>query len=102
MANSVIILIHAARRNGDRGPPRPAPGVRGGRVVDKFDRIYQLHHILAGRRTPIPFEDLRERLGCSKATAYTANTITARRSRQSNSVRRNDHVTTRARCARRF
>jgi len=38
--------------------------------VDKFDRIYQLHHILSGRRTPIPFEDLRERLGCSKATAY--------------------------------
>jgi proteasome accessory factor C len=38
--------------------------------VDKFDRIYQLHRILAGRRTPIPFEDLRERLGCSKATAY--------------------------------
>jgi len=38
--------------------------------VDKFDRIYQLHHILVGRRTPIPFEDLKERLGCSKATAY--------------------------------
>ena len=38
--------------------------------MDKFDRIYQLHHILAGRRTPIPFEDLKERLGCSKATAY--------------------------------
>jgi hypothetical protein len=27
--------------------------------VDKFDRIYQMHHFLAGRRTPIPFEDLR-------------------------------------------
>ena len=38
--------------------------------MDKFDRIYQLHHILSGRRTPIPFEDLKERLGCSKATAY--------------------------------
>ena len=38
--------------------------------MDKFDRIYQLHRILAGRRTPIPFEHLRERLGCSKATAY--------------------------------
>jgi len=38
--------------------------------VDKFDRIYQLHRILRARRTPIPFEDLRERLGCSKATAY--------------------------------
>ena len=25
--------------------------------MDKFDRIYQLHRILAGRRTPISFED---------------------------------------------
>ena len=31
--------------------------------MDKFDRIYRLHRILAGKRTPIPFEDLRERLG---------------------------------------
>ena len=31
--------------------------------MDKFDRIYRLHRILAGRRTPIPFEDLRERRG---------------------------------------
>lgn len=38
--------------------------------MDKFDRIYHLHRILAGRRTPIPFEDLKERLRCSKATAY--------------------------------
>jgi predicted DNA-binding transcriptional regulator YafY len=38
--------------------------------VDKFDRIYQLHHILAGRRTPIPLTDLMERLDCSKATVY--------------------------------
>jgi len=38
--------------------------------VDKFDRIYQLHRILRARRTPILFEDLRERLACSKATAY--------------------------------
>jgi len=38
--------------------------------VDKFDRIYQLHHILSGRRTPIALEDLRTRLECSKATVY--------------------------------
>ena len=38
--------------------------------VDKFDRIYQLHRILSGRRTPIPLDSLKERLGCSKATAY--------------------------------
>ncbi|MGB7543543.1 MAG: WYL domain-containing transcriptional regulator [Burkholderiales bacterium] len=38
--------------------------------MDKFDRIYQLHHILAGRRTPIPLENLMTRLECSKATVY--------------------------------
>src|SRR3972149_11418517 len=43
---------------------------KGRATVDKFDRIYQLHHTLAGRRTPIPFEDLKERLGRSKATTY--------------------------------
>jgi proteasome accessory factor C len=37
--------------------------------MDKFDRIYQLHHILAGRRTPIPLTDLMERLECSRSTA---------------------------------
>ena len=36
--------------------------------MDKFDRIYQLHHTLAGRRTPISLENLMERLDCSKAT----------------------------------
>ncbi len=38
--------------------------------MDKFDRIYELHHVLAARRTPIPFTELRERLGCSEATVY--------------------------------
>ena len=38
--------------------------------MDKFDRIYRLHHILAPRRTPIALEDLMERLECSKATVY--------------------------------
>jgi proteasome accessory factor C len=38
--------------------------------MDKFDRIYQLHHILAGRRTPIPLEDLMGHLECSKATVF--------------------------------
>ena len=38
--------------------------------MDKFDRIYRLHHILAGRRTPIALADLMERLDCSKATVY--------------------------------
>ncbi len=38
--------------------------------MDKFDRIYRLHQILAGRRTPIALADLEERLGCSKSTVY--------------------------------
>jgi predicted DNA-binding transcriptional regulator YafY len=39
-------------------------------VVDKFDRIYRLHHIFAARRTPIALTELMERLECSKATVY--------------------------------
>jgi proteasome accessory factor C len=38
--------------------------------MDKFDRIYQLHHVLAGRRTPIALEDLMLHLECSKATVF--------------------------------
>lgn len=39
--------------------------------MDKFDRIYQLHRILAGRKTPVSLTDLQERLGaCSRATVY--------------------------------
>lgn len=38
--------------------------------MDKFDRIYQLHHILSGRRTPVPLEEITSRLECSRATAY--------------------------------
>lgn len=39
--------------------------------MDKFDRIYALHCVLAGRRTPISIDDLRARLGhCSRATAF--------------------------------
>ena len=38
--------------------------------MDKFDRIYQLHNILAGRRMPISLEDLMARLDCSKASVY--------------------------------
>ncbi|MBV6416971.1 MAG: hypothetical protein CMLOHMNK_01589 [Steroidobacteraceae bacterium] len=38
--------------------------------MDKFDRIFQLHNILAARRTPIPLEDLMARLECSKSTLH--------------------------------
>jgi proteasome accessory factor C len=40
--------------------------------MDKFDRIFQLHAILASRRTPIALEDLTARLECSKSTLYRA------------------------------
>ena len=33
-----------------------------GRIyVDKFDRIYELHRILVGRKTPISIEHLKEK-----------------------------------------
>jgi len=38
--------------------------------MDKFDRIFQLHAILAARKTAIPLEDLTARLECSKATLH--------------------------------
>lgn len=39
--------------------------------MDKFDRIYQLHNVLRGRRTPISRQDLRARLDdCSEPTVF--------------------------------
>jgi predicted DNA-binding transcriptional regulator YafY len=38
--------------------------------VDKFDRIYELHHVLSGRRTPLAIEDLMQRLECSRPSVY--------------------------------
>jgi proteasome accessory factor C len=38
--------------------------------MDKFDRIYHLHRLLADRRTPIPLKELTERLECSEATVF--------------------------------
>jgi proteasome accessory factor C len=40
--------------------------------MDKFDRIFHLHAILAARKTPILLEDLTARLECSKSTLYRA------------------------------
>jgi len=40
--------------------------------VDKFDRIFQLHAILASRRTPISLEQLIAKLECSKSTVLRA------------------------------
>jgi predicted DNA-binding transcriptional regulator YafY len=36
--------------------------------MDRFDRIFALHRILNGRRTPISRDDLQNRLECSRAT----------------------------------
>ncbi len=38
--------------------------------MDKYDRIFQLHRILAARRTPVGQAELLERLECSRATLY--------------------------------
>lgn len=39
-------------------------------LMDKFDRIYQIHNILRDRRTPIPRADLMRRLECSEPTVF--------------------------------
>jgi proteasome accessory factor C len=38
--------------------------------MDKYDRIFQLHRALVGRRTPVAADDLMARLECSRATLY--------------------------------
>ena len=38
--------------------------------MDKFDRIYQLHSLLEGRKTPVPLEEIMLRLECSEATVF--------------------------------
>ena len=38
--------------------------------MDKFDRIYQLHSLLEGRKTPVPLETIMLRLECSEATVF--------------------------------
>src|ERR1051325_295165 len=38
--------------------------------MDKFDRIFQLHALLNGRRTPISLETLAERMDCSRPTVF--------------------------------
>ncbi len=38
--------------------------------MDKFDRIYQLDRLLAGRRTPVSVEDLMRALECSRSSVY--------------------------------
>lgn len=43
--------------------------------MDKFDRIFKLHGILANRRTTIGMEDLEARLECTRATVFRIITV---------------------------
>lgn len=43
--------------------------------MDRFERIYQLHNILSGRRTPISNTQLQEKLECSEATVKRLVTL---------------------------
>ncbi len=38
--------------------------------MDKFDRIYRLHGLLEGRRTPLSLEEIMRELECSAQTVY--------------------------------
>jgi len=40
--------------------------------MDRLDRIYRLHHLLEGRRTPVPLQQIQDELGCHERTAYRA------------------------------
>lgn len=40
--------------------------------MDRFDRIYHLHHLLQRRRTPVPLGRMCEELGCHERTVYRA------------------------------
>ncbi len=37
--------------------------------MNLFDRVFQLHRLMAGRRTALPFKRIEEELECSRATA---------------------------------
>ena len=37
--------------------------------MDRFDRIYHLHGLLSNRHTPLPLEQIKQQLECSKSTA---------------------------------
>jgi proteasome accessory factor C len=38
--------------------------------VDKFDRIYRLHHLLRDRRTPLPRAQISQHLECAESSVY--------------------------------
>src|SRR5580658_6874101 len=49
---------------------RATDGYHHAAAMDKFDRIYQLHSLLDGRKMPVPLADLMLRLECSEATVF--------------------------------
>jgi len=56
------IVVHGRRQ------PAAGKPATDRRPMDRLDRIYKLHHILAARRTPVSRRTLEERLECSRAT----------------------------------
>src|SRR5690606_6486512 len=67
-------LIFPSNKNKGAGSARLEPGKKKktGEHMDRMERLYALHKLLRGRRTPISAEALAERLGCSKQTVYRA------------------------------
>jgi len=50
--------------------PPLTPQRHGGRLVDRFQRIYRVDRILRARRTAIPVTRLAEQVPCGRATIY--------------------------------
>ena len=38
--------------------------------MDRYERILTLHRILKSARYPVPFAQIKDELGCSRATVY--------------------------------
>src|SRR6266403_1065942 len=49
---------------------RAAGSTEAGTRMDRFDRVFRVHGILASRRTPISLDELKRKLDCSKATVH--------------------------------
>lgn len=43
---------------------------RKGHSVDRYERILSLHRLFKAARYPVPFTQLKDELGCSRATVY--------------------------------
>lgn len=64
------MLAWPSSHDAPQATPPADPRTAGGNwPVDRFDRIYALHRLLAGRRVPISEKDLETALECFRATA---------------------------------